>query len=664
MEQITGLNSWDTSNVTDMSWMFDGDTKLTDLGDISHWNTSKVTDMRCMFQNIGCSSLDLSGWDTSNVKRMGWMFANTRTDITSAPLKEIKGLENWNVSNVWDFSHMFRSGNVHVNMGPFVPTGSLTNLDLSNWDTSSATDMQAMVWGQQNLTSVGNFAKWKLDHVTLTNNMFSYCKKLTFDSDAMANMAKWNTSSDTNMSAMFQEMNNVKDLSFIQNWDVSNVKDLSYLFTDDYALTNVGDLSHWNTHNVGTATGQNYSFAMMFAGCESLKEIKGIEHWAFTNAHSVRGMFTDTPVLNRVDLSQATKPANLPIAASMFEGSGATYINLSGWDLSKLQQFLDNGMVGNDPTRRTLPGSQDMFANLRRPAVIILTGAKLPTGENAFKVTDFRGNQPIVVFSDDPALSALNDQHWTDPSGKDVTGRQNSDYLTIKDGSKTTIVPMDFVYKDQAALDAALAQKLSPFGNVVRTSTRVDGQNIDPASLAALQDVTGIYEVKPTKPDKPDNPGPDNPDNPTNPTPDNPDQPNTPDEPNTPEQPTAPDNNHNEPPKNENNPKNSQPHKDTNKGSKKTTGTSNNRPHAQKRVASSKRGTAASAKGEKNVMSKNSKVLPDHLSANTTNGNKSSENRKSLPQTGEKNMSSLAWIGLGLASLAVLIGLAGDRKKR
>ena len=61
---------------------------------------------------------------------------------------------------------------------------------------------------------------------------------------------------------------------------------------------------------------------------------------------------------------------------------------------------------------------------------------------------------------------------------------------------------MDFVYKDQAALTAALAQKLNPFGNVVKTSTRVDGQDIDPASLIALQDVTGIYGPK----SNPDNP--------------------------------------------------------------------------------------------------------------------------------------------------------------
>lgn len=38
-------------------------------------------------------------------------------------------------------------------------------------------------------------------------------------------------------------------------------------------------------------------------------------------------------------------------------------------------------------------------------------------------------------------------------------------------------------------------------------------------------------------------------------------------------------------------------------------------------------------------------------------------NQTHLPQTGEK-ATSLAWLGLGLASLTVLIGLAGERRKR
>lgn len=242
---ISDISGWDTSKVQFMDNMFNGDKNLTTVKGLSHLNahnakqddmfkdsalvpkgfdfndtglrhylnnhkndssidvsdfrTSHVTDMSGLFQNIDRSSLDLSDWNTGNVEKMGWMFANTRTDITSAPLKEIKGLENWDVRNVQDFSHMFHSGGVPVEIGPFVPTGSLTKLDLSNWKTSSGTDMQSMFWGQQNLTSVGKFTNWKLDHVTLTDHMFSLCKKLTFDSDAMANMANWNTSSDESM---------------------------------------------------------------------------------------------------------------------------------------------------------------------------------------------------------------------------------------------------------------------------------------------------------------------------------------------------------------------------------------------------------------------------------------------------------------------------------
>lgn len=93
--------------------------------------------------------------------------------------------------------------------------------------------------------------------------------------------------------------------------------DMSYLFNDDYALNNnVGDLSNWNTHNVGTAAEQNYSFAIMFANCENLAEVKGIEYWYLTNARSMRNMFSGSPKLSRIDLSQSNPPKNLQIAAS------------------------------------------------------------------------------------------------------------------------------------------------------------------------------------------------------------------------------------------------------------------------------------------------------------------------------------------------------------
>ena len=69
------LSSFDTSNVTNMGFMFYNCSKLTSL-DLSNFNTSNVTDMGSMFQF--CSkliSLDLSNFDTSKVTDMSSMFA-------------------------------------------------------------------------------------------------------------------------------------------------------------------------------------------------------------------------------------------------------------------------------------------------------------------------------------------------------------------------------------------------------------------------------------------------------------------------------------------------------------------------------------------------------------------------------------------------------------
>ena len=82
INSITGLEMLDTSNVTDMSFMFyacghSADVFTLDLGDT--FNTSNVTDMSYMFYYCGyeCEAftLDLgANFDTSKVNNMKWMF--------------------------------------------------------------------------------------------------------------------------------------------------------------------------------------------------------------------------------------------------------------------------------------------------------------------------------------------------------------------------------------------------------------------------------------------------------------------------------------------------------------------------------------------------------------------------------------------------------------
>ena len=105
-----------TSNVTNMYYMFNGCYKLTEL-DLSSFNTSNVTDMALMFN--GCNkltSLDLSSFDISKVINMTYMFRDC-TSLTSL------NLSNWNAINL-------RGGD--YNSGIFWNCNKLHTLRLDN----------------------------------------------------------------------------------------------------------------------------------------------------------------------------------------------------------------------------------------------------------------------------------------------------------------------------------------------------------------------------------------------------------------------------------------------------------------------------------------------------------------------------------------------------
>ena len=121
------LSGFDTSNVTDMQYMFYVMPSLTTL-DLSSFNTSKVTDMNHMFVGIpNLTSLNLSNFDTSNVTDMQYMFFNMRSLTTL-------NLSNFNTSKVTNMDSMFFG------------MSNLTTLDLSNFDTSQVTNIDFMFY--------------------------------------------------------------------------------------------------------------------------------------------------------------------------------------------------------------------------------------------------------------------------------------------------------------------------------------------------------------------------------------------------------------------------------------------------------------------------------------------------------------------------------------
>ena len=94
------LSNFNTSNVTNMTYMFGNCSKLTTL-DLSSFDTSNVTTMYCMFSICNnLTSLDVSNFNTSNVTYMGNMFSSCNKLTTL-------DLSNFNTSNVTSMLFMF-----------------------------------------------------------------------------------------------------------------------------------------------------------------------------------------------------------------------------------------------------------------------------------------------------------------------------------------------------------------------------------------------------------------------------------------------------------------------------------------------------------------------------------------------------------------------------
>ena len=80
------IEDWDVSNVTNMSGMFYDCTKFN--SDLSIWNVSNVTNMRAMFCNCKQFSSDLSKWDVRNVRNMRDMFENCNRKVIPSWYKD------------------------------------------------------------------------------------------------------------------------------------------------------------------------------------------------------------------------------------------------------------------------------------------------------------------------------------------------------------------------------------------------------------------------------------------------------------------------------------------------------------------------------------------------------------------------------------------------
>lgn len=154
---------------------------------------------------------------------------------------------------------------------------ALTQLNLSNFNTSQITDMSSMFAGCEKLTEL-DLSNFDTHKVTNMSGMFDYCKKLT-----KLNLSNFNTSKVTNMSFMFEDCSALTQLD-ISNFDTSNVIEMYSMFCICEELTQL-DLSNFDISNVTDMHG-------MFYNCAKLAIIYVSDKWNVNKVTISDNMFS------------------------------------------------------------------------------------------------------------------------------------------------------------------------------------------------------------------------------------------------------------------------------------------------------------------------------------------------------------------------------------
>ena len=310
LETVQGLGNLNTTNVTDMTWMFYECPSLVNL-DIENLKTENVTGMTAMFYDCKkLKSLDLSGFRTEKVTLMGEMF---------------KGCYD------------------------------LEELNLSSFNTSLVEYMRLMFYGASKLSTIYVSELFSTAKLKDSGNMFYGCYKLpNFSSDTDATRAHYGEGGyftylppyvtacvvyDTKSKVLsFRKFGatgenekvvaNLYNPSGNANWFNGESDTCSWPDEIKNATSVVIDPS-FKTYAIPTCEN-------MFWGFQALKSIKGLENLNMSNVENMNYMFYGCSALESIDVS-GLNSANVTNMNYTFCGcSSLTSIDLTNFNTAKV----------------------------------------------------------------------------------------------------------------------------------------------------------------------------------------------------------------------------------------------------------------------------------------------------------------------------------------
>ena len=202
----------------------------------------------------------------------------------------------------------------------FSDISSITTIDLSGIDFSLVTDMSYMFHNCSNLKNISFLENLDLSRVTDMSYMFFGCRVLS-----EVNISCSGTSQLTNTSYMFSDCYQLTDLD-VSDFDTSSVTNMSNMFAG-CGLTSL-DVSGFDTTNVTNMSG-------MFAGCGGLTSLN-VSAFDTANVTDMSYMFSGCNRLTSLDVS-GFDTSNVTDMSYMFSRCNRlTSLDVSGFDTTNV----------------------------------------------------------------------------------------------------------------------------------------------------------------------------------------------------------------------------------------------------------------------------------------------------------------------------------------
>ena len=331
LTELTGLHYLNTSEVTDMSYMFCG-CKLSTLN-LIYFDTSKVTNMEYMFSS--CSKLitvNVSSFNTSNVTNMTRMF-NWCTELTYLNLAsfDTKKIEDLGFVDMFFYCSKLQTIYVSsdwrdIGCSMFQECNQLVGGEGTRYEDYKWSTEFAHVDG--GTSKPGYFTQIPSGYAVFANGT------LTFYNDGKMNMKegeKYLMNVGMDIPLWYKEKESIKNVVFDSSFAESRPVSTYGWFNDCVNLTEFEGMQYLNTSKVT-------NMETMFSGCGLLTSID-LSYFDTQKVTSMRCMFISCVSLQSLNL-QSFNTSNVTDMRGMFEGCAELvkiYVG-TGWNTSKVTE--------------------------------------------------------------------------------------------------------------------------------------------------------------------------------------------------------------------------------------------------------------------------------------------------------------------------------------